>query len=176
MNTSTFDYSVRLPFAARAANPERLGSKFLATLDALTRIDSNIFPDWQLPDWDASDWKVGDPPVIKEYPLAAARSCIGEIIERAVNRDDFGHPEPESGYTAIAYTTIDATSRRMAFTVYAWITGGAVRLEAVDPMVQTDPAIVTYPLFKAALLAINAIWPAPWACVQASGAAASGRQ
>jgi len=33
---------------------------------------------------------------------------------------------------------------------------------------------VTYPLFKAALLAINAIWQAPWACAQAfrSGAVA----
>jgi hypothetical protein len=32
-------------------------------------------------------------------------------------------------------------------------------------------AIVTYPLCKAALLAINAIWRAPWACAQAFGSA-----
>ena len=29
----------------------------------------------------------------------------------------------------------------------------------------SDPAVVTYPLFKSALLAINACWPPPWACV-----------
>ena len=30
-----------------------------------------------------------------------------------------------------------------------------------------DPAIVTYPVFKAVLLAINAIWPPAWACAYA---------
>ena len=30
-----------------------------------------------------------------------------------------------------------------------------------------DPAVVTYPVFKAALLAINAIWPPAWACAYA---------
>ena len=30
-----------------------------------------------------------------------------------------------------------------------------------------DLSVVTYPLFKAALLAINGIWRAPWACAQA---------
>lgn len=30
-----------------------------------------------------------------------------------------------------------------------------------------DPAIVTYPVFKAALLAIDAIWPPAWACAYA---------
>jgi hypothetical protein len=172
MSKSGFKYSVRLPFAARAVDPERLGSKFLATLDALTQIDSNVFPDWLVPDWEVPDgevpyWESGDPPVIKEYPLATARSRIGEIIRHNVNRDDFGRPEPESGYTAAAYTTIDATSRRMTFTVYAWMPRGDVWLQGVDARVPTDPAIVTYPLFRAAFLAVNAFWQQPWGCVQA---------
>jgi hypothetical protein len=33
--------------------------------------------------------------------------------------------------------------------------------------VAPDPSIVTYPTFKAALLAINAIWRVSWACAQA---------
>ncbi len=33
--------------------------------------------------------------------------------------------------------------------------------------VAPDPEIVTYLLFKAELLAINAIWPPPWACAYA---------
>jgi hypothetical protein len=155
MNTSDVDYSVRLPFAARGTSPERLGSKFLATLDALTQIDSNIFPDWE----------VGDLPAMKGYPLAAARPRIAEIIEHNVTRDDLGHPEPESGYTAVACTTIRVRSHRMRLRVYTWF--GAVWLSAGDEMVPPDPAIVTYPLFRAALLAINAIWQQPWACAQA---------
>lgn len=42
-----------------------------------------------------------------------------------------------------------------------------VCLQAGDVMVPPDPAIMTYPLFRAALLAINAIWQQPWACAQA---------
>ena len=154
MSKSAFDYSIRLPFAARPVSPEWLGSKFLATLDALTHIDSNIFPDWE----------VGDLPAMKGFPLAVARSRIAEIIDHNVSRDDLGRPEPEPGYTAVAQTTIRAKSRRMRFYIHTWLPD--VRL-AGDEMVAPDPVIVTYPLFRAALLAINAIWQQEWACVQA---------
>jgi hypothetical protein len=155
MGKSAFKYSVRLPFAARPVSPEWLGSKFLATLDALTQIDSNIFPDWE----------VGDLPAMKGYPLAAARPRIAEIISHNVRRDDLGLPWPESGYTAVALTTIGARSRRMRFCARTWL--GVVWLDAGDAMVAPEPAIVTFPLFKAALLAITAMWQAPWACAQA---------
>jgi hypothetical protein len=151
MNTSGVDYSVRLPFAARGTCPEWLGSKFLATLDALTQIDSNIFPDWE----------VGDLPAMKGYTLAEARPRIAEIIERNVRR----HPEREVGYTAMAHTMISARSHRMTLRVYSWF--GAVWLSAGDEMVSPDPAVVTYPLFRASLLAINSIWEQQWACAQA---------
>jgi len=155
LKTRAFKYSVRLPFATRPISPEWLGSKFLATLDALTQIDSNTFPDWE----------VGDLPAMKGYPLAVARSRIAEIIDHNVSRDDLGRPEPESGCTAMAYTMIDARSRRMRLCVRTWL--GDVWLNAGDEMVAPDPGIVTYPLFRAALLAINTIWQQHWACVQA---------
>jgi hypothetical protein len=153
MNAPAFQYSVRLPFADRLASPDWLGSKFLATLDALTQIDSNIFPDWE----------VGDLPAMKGYPLAAARSRIAEIIGHNVGRDEVGDPEPESGYTAVAHTTIAARSHQMT----VWAGQGDVWLNAGEVLVAPDPAIVKYSLFRAALLAINAIWQQPWACVQA---------
>lgn len=152
---SAFKYSVRLPFATRPVTPEWLGSKFLATLDALTRIDSNVFPDWE----------VGDLPAMKGYPLADARPRIAEIISHNVRRDDLGLPWPESGYTAVALTTIGAGSHRMTFCTRTWL--GDVWLDAGDAMVAPDPAIVTFQLFKAALLAITAIWQVPWACALA---------
>lgn len=155
MNTAAFKYSVRLPFAARPITPEWLGSKFLATLDALTQIDPDVFPDWE----------VGDLPAMKGYPLAAARPRIGEIIAHNVVRDDLGRPEPDRGYSAAAHTMVGARSRRMTLRVYTWF--GAVWLKAGDEMVPPDPAIVTYPLFRASLLAMNAIWQQEWGCVQA---------
>jgi hypothetical protein len=149
---SAFKYSIRLPFEAGPVNPDWLGSKFLATLDALTQIDSNIFPDWE----------IGDLPAMKGYPLATARSRIAEIIGHNVARDDLGRPEPEAGYTAVAHTTISERSHRMT----VWVDRWNVWLKAGDYKVAPDPAIVTFPLFKAALLAITAIWQVPWACAQ----------
>lgn len=45
---SAFKYSVRPPFAASPVAPELLGQKLLTTLDALTKIDPDIFPDWDI--------------------------------------------------------------------------------------------------------------------------------
>jgi hypothetical protein len=44
---------------------------------------------------------------------------------------------------------------------------GETSLQAGDYKAPPDPAIVTYPLFKTALLAINATWPPFWACAYA---------
>lgn len=155
MSTPAFKFSVRLPFAAGPVTPEWLGSKFLATLDTLTKIDSGIFP----------DWKVFDLPAMKGFPLAVARPRIAEIIAHNVTRDELGQPEPESGYSAEAHTTTRAQSQRMRLRVYTWF--GALWLNAGDEMMAPDPGIVIYPLFRAALLAMNAIWQPHWGCVQA---------
>ncbi len=153
MSATAFKYSIRLPFAARPITPEWLGVKFLATLDALTQIDPDIFPDWE----------VGDLPAMKGYPLTSARSRINEIIEHNVSHEELGYPEREPRYTAAAHTTIAAKSHRMT----VWVGQGNVWLKAGDEMLAPDPAIVTYPLFRAALSGINAIWQQQWACVQA---------
>ncbi len=153
MKASRFNYSVRLPFAASLTKPELLGQKFMIALDALTQIDSNVFTDWQ----------VSDLPAMKGYPLEEVRSRIVEIVAHNVSRDDVGHADPASGYAAVAHTATRTKSHRMTLWVDAW----NVWLKAGDVMVPPDPAMVTYPLFRAALLAINTIWQQPWACTQA---------
>jgi hypothetical protein len=44
---------------------------------------------------------------------------------------------------------------------------GEISLESGGYKVFPDPAIVTYPVFKATLLAINSIWPQAWPCAYA---------
>ena len=56
---------------------------------------------------------------MKRIPLAAARPRIAEIIGRNVHHDDWG-PAPEHGYSAVATTTADASTRRMSLSVDAW--------------------------------------------------------
>ncbi len=90
------------------------------------------------------------------------------MIENNVTRDDFRRPEPYYGYSAVAFTSNIIKSRRISIRIKA---GGKSKgdtwLQTGDWKVPPDPAIVTYSIFKAALLAINAIWLAPWACAQA---------
>jgi hypothetical protein len=159
MDLSAFDYSVYLQLPAGPMTPDWLGPNFLTTLDALTRIDPNIFRGWQ----------VGELYKMKGIPLAVARPRIAEIISRNVGRDDFGDPEPDRGYSAVALTSSVTESRQMSFEAAThgaeW--AGDLQLMAGDLMVPPDPAIVTYPLFRAALLAINEIWQRPWGCAQA---------
>jgi hypothetical protein len=153
-----FDYSIRSALPSHPESPASVGAKFLDTLDALNRIDPEIF----------ANWKIMDFPAVASLPLAAARSRIAAIIENNVARDDFKRPEPYRGYTASAFTDNAVEPRNASLRIRA---GGG---EAGDTMFETgrykvapDPAMVTYPLFKAELLAINTIWPPPWACAYA---------
>jgi hypothetical protein len=133
--------------------------KFVETLDALSGIDP-IFAEWQIADFRA------DSP----FSLVSARSRIAAITESNVARNDFDEPYPDEGYHGVALAGMFKDPRSALFNVHA---GGKyesdTELEIGDFIrrVLSDLSVVTYPLFKAALLAINRIWRAPWACAQA---------
>jgi hypothetical protein len=154
MNELAFSYSIRSELPPKSESPAALGAKFIETLDALSRIDPAIFADWEVMDY----------PARSSIPLAAARSRIAAIIEKNAHDDDF-RPRPEWGYTAGAFTGSPIESRRISLRIP---TGGTQQgdtlLKMGDYKSFPDAAIVTYPVFKAALLALNAIWPPRWAC------------
>ena len=93
---------------------------------------------------------------------------MNTIVDNNVARDDLKEPEPQSGYTTVAFTGTAIRSRELYLTIK---TGGSVRgetwLQAGQHKAFPDPAVVTYPLFRAAMLAINTIWPPSWACASA---------
>ena len=158
MNEINCDYLIRFGLPSSAESPVSIRAKFVETLDALSRIDPTIFGDWQIMDF----------PARASFPLEKARARIGRIIERNVTCGDLGDPLPVYGYTAEAFTRPAAKSRRVSLRVDA---GGTTKsenwLKTGDWKVFPDPTIITYPLFKAALLAIHSIWITPWACAQA---------
>jgi hypothetical protein len=158
MKQIAYDYSIRSELPLKLETPASIGAKFVETLDALTRIDPTIF----------TNWEITDIPAMTSESLAAARSRIADIVENNVSRDDFREPEPESGYSAVAYTDKVTESRRIHLRVH---TGGKFErttwLETSDWNVLPDPAIVTYSIFKEVFLAINAIWPPVWASAYA---------
>jgi hypothetical protein len=158
MNEIHCDYSIRFGLPSSPDAPVSIGAKFVETLDALNAIEPEIF----------GGWRVMDFPARSSLRLAAARDRMTSIIERNVSRDDLGNPAPVYGYTADAFTEPAVKSRRVSL----WIKAGGIEktlnsLKTGGWQVLPDPAIVTYPLFKAALLAIHSIWLTPWACAQA---------
>ncbi len=153
-----FKYSIRSAPGAQAESANTLGVKFLNTIDALGRIDPTIFANWQIMDF----------PKSASLPLAAARPRIGAIVEANITRGDHGQPLPYYGYDAVAFTDNTAKYRNATLRIEAGGKAeGSIFLETGSYKVAPDPAILTYPFFRAALLAINAIWSPPWSCAQA---------
>ena len=159
MNNSIFDYHIRSELPPNAEQPASIGDKFVKTLDALTDIDPTIFANWQVMNY----------PATSSLSLATARLKIASVIENNVYRNDLREPRPDRGYTAGAFTDVVHGSRQMSLTIHAGghRNKGDTWLEAGDFKAPPDAAMITYPVFKAGLLAINTIWSPSWACAQA---------
>lgn len=158
MSQLPFAYSIRASRTVHFESPSAIGERFVSTLDALTRSDPSTF----------INWEITERPTKTSVPLAAARSRIGMIIEDNVARDDWGEPDPFYGYSVMACTAGVPTARRVTLWIIAggkhpghiWLQTGFWRIPA-------DPSIVTFRIFKAALLALVAHWPLPWICAHA---------
>jgi len=160
MNRDALHYCVRSSLPAGPEKPAAIGAKFIKTLDGLSGIDQQILADWEIMDY----------PAVRSVPLATARSCIATMIEENVMRDQLRQPLPDEGYTAGALTNAASDTRRMHLTINVGgeKNKGDTSLELGD-LYDSPPdlSIVTYPVFKAALLAINAIWPPSFAWASA---------
>lgn len=162
MKEPFYYYLIRSGWKGRVETPAALGAKFVKTLDALGRIDPT-FANWELA-------AAFDSPTV---PLDEARLNIVSLIEDCVSRDDYNEPYPNFGYQpkALAGESRDARSVIFSLDAGGVVNGGTDLRFGFYSDVPPDLTIVTYPFCKAALLAINAIWQAPWACAQAFGSA-----
>ena len=153
MGEVPFAYSIRATRTIHLESPSAIGERLVRTLDALSQNNPSIFINWEVMDF----------PAKASVPLAAARSRIGAIIANNVSRDDWGEPSPFYGYSVMAHTGDVATPRRVTL----WIIAGGknpghVWLQTGFWRVAAEPSVVTYPIFKAALLALVANWQLPW--------------
>jgi hypothetical protein len=163
-----YNYFIRSTWHGRVETPAAIGAKFLNTLDALSGID-RIFSGWKIYDFPnpCSGDLMTDSLNIKATPLAFARPRIAQIIENYVARDDFNEPIPSYGYNATALTSeIDGPRVACLSVLAGGKREGRTMLEFGGYHIPSDLTIVTYPLYKAAVLAINAAWRAPWACAE----------
>lgn len=145
-----YSYFVRGSFSGPAhEKPLSTGTKFLKTLDQLSGIDP-LFSGWQF----TGRWQIPEEHRLSFVPLAAARKRIAEIVESGVYIDDFNKPRPEYGHSVAAVA--GRGPRRVAFSASTSL--HSFELSFGDQFMASDLSIVTYPLFKAALLAASATW------------------
>jgi len=134
-------------------DPDSIGRRFLKTLDALSQVD-RIF----------SDWVLTDHVKLELVNLAAVRSRFGAFVERNVETDDDGEPDPAQGYRLTAFNSPVGGPRTIALVVRAGRgTADTFELSFGGRLQGVDPALINYPLFKASLLAIVANWRCAWA-------------
>jgi hypothetical protein len=158
MNERLFRFTIQYRLPRGHETSAVIGAKLLDSLDALSRIDP-LF----------TDWKILDPAAMASLPLAIARTRISTVVENNLARDDYDQPEPESGYSLVAQTGNDIPSRIVTLRATAGaVFDGEMSLRFGDVLQPTDPSIVTYRLFREALLATSAIWRPLWAYLSAS--------
>jgi hypothetical protein len=64
-----FDYGIQSNLPAQPESPAALGPKFLDTLDALSRIDPEIFTNWTIPVIPGAEWLIDQ---VERFGVAAA--------------------------------------------------------------------------------------------------------
>ena len=163
------NYQILSEWRERPETASDVGEKYLRTLDALQRVDP-IFSDWGTAT--ETDWETGDARAYR-VPVDHVRADVTTFVEANVRLNDWGEPNPVDGYWLWAANHFhegpsrnDRSMQLVLHTGSEWDNDYSLQagLETTPP----DPSIITYPLFKAALLTLVSIWPAPWANVRCS--------
>ncbi len=147
--TDSKDYYIRASWEARAETPDELASRFLRMIDALKEID----PAFGL-------WACG-----KKRPkkFEMVRDRYAEEIAAGLSRSDWGEPTPVYGYWFAAVTRDVPRDRYFVVSCNAGQTvpesfPNAVTLTTSSSKLGPDPNVVSYRVFRPALLAIVDAW------------------
>jgi hypothetical protein len=157
-----YHYAVRGEWAGPPdEKPAVTGAKFLQTLDALSGINP-LFSGWQL----IRNRKIADDGQPREVPLDTVRERMAEIVETGLSHDEYGEPTPEYMGYAVHATAGTRGPRQVDLSAHTGLQ--FFELAFGKHNIAADLSIVTYPLFKAALLAISAAWGAKWTYANAT--------
>jgi len=119
-----------------------------------------MFAGWQF----TGTWQIPEEHRSSFIPLDAGRKRIVEIVESGVYIDDFNRPRPEYGHNVFA---VAGARGPRHISLVASTSSQDFKLSFGEHDLASDLSIVTYPLFKDALLATRSAWDAKWSCAQA---------
>ena len=139
----------------RRETPAALAARFVDLLDRLKAVDP-VFDGWL---WtDKNDQTVAFEEIKRELPTEIAAK---------ISRDDDGDPDPIYGYRFYVYNSIEDQPRGLSISVHGgcWSDSDLITNDvriSTDWYVDPDPAIITFPIFKGAVLATAETFDAMW--------------
>jgi hypothetical protein len=150
---SKYNYNMGAAWQLKPETPSTLGQKFLQTLDAIIQAYPGV-----------GKWQILDPQNRTILPINDARRKIARLVEDNVCRDEDEEPQPDDGYNMISENMFEITPKRLSWSAtVGGKYGSRIKFMAGHILVPSDPEVVTYPLYKAVLLATIAFWPSNWA-------------
>ncbi len=147
-------YSAGAFWGPRRETPQALAARFLKLLGRLQDIDP-AFSGWL--------WTKDDQPVAFDE----IKNDLAAAIEARIARSDDGEPEPVNGYYFSVYNTIMTQPRGLRVAVHggAWARSQLITNDvwiSTNWGVVPDPALITFPIFKGAVLAMVESFDAIW--------------
>lgn len=145
--TPGMDYYAGVFWGPREETPEQLAARWLKLIARLQAIGP-IFAHWYT-------WADGN----RSVPFDTDTAPLAEQIAAEVTTSDGGKPLPHLGYQLFAHNSTETRRRPRGFEIHMYA-GGSSRWQSnrigirTDYGVVPDPDVVTYRIFKDALLAL----------------------
>ena len=139
----------------RRETPAALAARFVDLLDRLKAVDP-VFDGWL---WtDKNDQTVAFEEIKRELPTEIAAK---------ISRDDDGDPDPIYGYRFYVYNSIEDQPRGLSISVHGgcWSNSDLISNNvwiSTEEYIDPDPAIITFPIFKGAVLAMAETFDPVW--------------
>jgi hypothetical protein len=148
-----YNYTIHATWRVEPTTPAVLGEKFLRALDLIAEAAPEI-----------GDWTILERPFYGDLvPIDEARKIMPKLLENNVTTVD-EQPDADFGYCLIALNRPDFSPKSVGLTAsVGGRFGDRITFKVGSVRVPSDPALVTYPLFRTALLTIIALWPPIWA-------------
>lgn len=151
---SSYNYIMQADWRVTPESPSALGERFLETLDRIAAGAPEV-GEWTIVDlWDN----------VRLLPIDEARNIMTRLVENNVSRDDYDEPDPDFGYHMLGVNTPTITPQSLNWDAsVGGRFGDRITFEVGSVMVPSDLEIVSYPLFRTALLTTIDLWPSTWA-------------
>jgi hypothetical protein len=146
---NSYRYAIKAKWSFEPLSPTEVGDRFLQTLALIVQ---------QAPQ--TAGWSISSQPYAESYmTIDGARENIPQWVEDNIAVID-GEPDADYGYRLYAGNKPELTAQSLGFSTAV---GGKyvdrINFEVGSIMIPSDPDVVTYPLFRAVMSSILAVWP-----------------